>query len=109
MKFSTEMSEQVLTIYKQLYSNCSSIKCSQFYCKFGKITLTDDVIGSTLPGANSRSSSVVMAFWCNRGDRLDNIDYSCIRVGVVQFFFQHQVYLDNESPQDHICTLEAAT
>ena len=60
--FTAEMAEQILTIYKQLYSNCSSIKCSQFYRKFGKITLADDLIGSTLPGANSRSSSVIMAF-----------------------------------------------
>ena len=99
--FTTDMGEQILTIYKQLYSNCSSIKCSQFYRKFGKITLADDLIGSTLPGANSQTSSVIMAFWCNRGDRLDNIDYSCKRVGVVQFFFHHQVYIGSETSQKH--------
>ena len=75
LQLTTDMDEQILTIYKQLYSNCSSIKCSQFYRKFGKITLADDLIGSTLPGANSQTSSIIMAFWCNRGDRLDNIHY----------------------------------
>ena len=40
-----------------------------------------------------KASSVIMAYWPGRGNDLDvhGIDYSRMRVGVVQYFFQHSV------------------
>jgi hypothetical protein len=37
-----------------------------------------------------------MAFWPGRGDDLSTIDYSRMRVGVVQFFLKNSVVLCNE-------------
>ena len=39
-----------------------------------------------MPGSNSRSSSVVMAFWPDRGQSLANINYSRKSVGIIQYF-----------------------
>ena len=43
-----------------------------------------------MPGRNSKSSAVVMAYWPNRGEDLSTIDYSTMQVGVVQYFSRHK-------------------
>jgi len=48
-----------------------------------------------MPGQNSRSSSVIMAFWPSKGNTLNNIDYSQMQVGVVQFFMRHMLSYSN--------------
>ena len=68
---------------------------SPFFQQCGRITLAGDLIGSVLNGASTVCSSVVMAYWPGRGDNVFNIDYSRMRVGVVQYFFKHSVVLYN--------------
>ena len=49
-----------------------------------------NVIGSVMNATSAKSSSVVMAYWPSRGNQLSNIDYSRMKVGVVQYFFKHR-------------------
>ena len=58
--FNSDIAEQLESMYKPNY-NVSSI--SRFYRKFGRATIAGDLIGSHLPGQNSRTSSVEMAYW----------------------------------------------
>ena len=59
--------------------------------------LGESLIGSLLPGRNSKSPSVVEAFWARSGDDLEAIDYNWPRVGVVQFFASHTTVFKEES------------
>ena len=89
--FSAELVEELKGIYKQLYPSREIENISCFLRKFGRIILANDLIGSVMPGSNSRSSSVIMAFWPDRGQRLANIDYSRKSVGIIQYFIEHQL------------------
>ena len=42
-----------------------------------------------MPGPNSRTSSVIMAYWPSRGSSLNNIYFCTMQVGVVQYFIRH--------------------
>ena len=44
-----------------------------------------------MPGPNSKTSAVVMAYWPSTRQHLDNIDYSTMQVGVVQHFVRHTI------------------
>lgn len=72
-----------------------------FYQECGRISIAGDVIGSTKRGSNSISSSVIMAFWPGSGNSLCSIDYGRMRVGIVQYFFQHSVTLGSISNTSH--------
>jgi len=90
-----EVAEQLQSVYKQLYPRHDLKPVSRFCHKFGRITIAGDLIGSDMPGQNSRSSSVIMAFWPSKGNTLNNIDYSQMQVGVVQFFMHHMLSYSN--------------
>ena len=82
-------------MYKQLYPRHDLKPVSRFCHKFGRVTIAGDLIGSDMPGQNSRSSSVIMAFWPSKGNTLNNIDNSQMQVGVVQFFMCHMLSYSN--------------
>lgn len=67
----------------------------RFYQKFGRLRIAGDFVGSEMCGSNSRSSSVIMAFWLDRENNLSNIDYSKMRVGVIQYFVQHELLYES--------------
>ena len=58
--------KKLQSVYKQLYPRHDLKPVSRFCHKFGDITIAD-LIGSDMPGPNSRSSSVIMAFWPSKG------------------------------------------
>ena len=80
-------------LYKQLYPQKVLGTISPFYIRSGRATLCNQVIGSLMNSTSARSSSVVMAFWPSRESELSNINYSRMKVGVVQYFFKHEVKL----------------
>ena len=97
--FSDEFS-QIKLLYEQLYpdKDFSQEALPVTYHKFGCMMLANDLIGSEMPGPNSKMSAVVMAYWPSRRQHLDNIDYSTMKVGVVQYFVRHKICLkDNTS------------
>ena len=99
------MNFEVAELYKQLYPRHDLKPVSRFCHKFGCITIAGDLIGSDMPGQNSRSSSVIMAFWPSKGNTLNNIDYSQMQVGVVQFFMRHMLSYSNSGDlieEEHI-------
>ena len=83
-------------LYNQLYSHFEVKYMSRFSMKCGCITFGGDVFGSVLSGASARASFVIMAYWTRSGNDLSAIDYSCKRVGIVQFYFKHSVELVNK-------------
>ena len=90
--FSTEEADQLSNLYHQLYLN-QGITPSEIlvtHYKFGRVLFAGDLIGSNMPGRNSNSSAVVMAYWPNRVEDLSTIDYSTMQVGVVQYFSRHK-------------------
>ena len=50
-------------IYKQIYPLKTIKTLSATMHKFGRLLLAGDLIGSNMPGRNSRASSVIMAYW----------------------------------------------
>ena len=85
--FNADVAEQLETIYKQLYPQRDISSILWFYTKLGCITIAGDLIGSDMPGPNSRTSSVIMAYWPSRG--LNNIDFCTMQDVVVQYFIRH--------------------
>ena len=79
------------TIYHFLYPSWN-LDVLPFYDCYGHVTLAGELIGSVSPGANSPSSSVIMASWPT-----DGTEICTMRVGCVQFFLKHTLsILDNE-------------
>ena len=104
--FNSDVAEQLESIYKLLYPNYNVSSISRFYRKFGHATIAGDLIGSHLPGQNSRTSSVVMAYWpSTTRTSLLNIDYSRMQVGVVQYFISHILQyreMNVEKREEHV-------
>ena len=78
-------------LYNQLYPSEVVCRVSPFYEHSGRATLCGQVMGSVFNASSCTSSSVVMAFWPGNSNDLSNIDYSCKRIGVVQYYFRHYV------------------
>ena len=114
--FTVDEANQLNDIYKQLYpSRDLSQKCMPVtHHKFGRLMLAGDLVGSEMPGPNSRSSAVIKAYWPSRGHDLDSIEYSAMQVGVVQYFLQHKLcYFANNSKKKNctfcMCEMEEST
>jgi len=107
--FDNEVAQLLENLYKQLYPHYSIVHVPRFYRKFGRVIIAGDLIGSDMRGPNNHSSSVIMAFWPDRGESLSNIDYSRMRVAVVQYFIQHTVtcilysYLCRSKKRSPVC------
>ena len=88
--FHPDTFSQLKDAYKILYPerNLSQIVIPVSYYKFGRLKLAGDIVGSEMPGVNSKQSAVVMAYWPITQWNL-NIDYSTMQVGVVQYFVRH--------------------
>lgn len=91
------LAQQLESVYKQLYRQKHIAHMPLFYKEYGRVQLAGELIGSVKPGPNSRSSSVIAAYWPGSGDTLQNIDYSRMRVGIVQFFVRHTLKLYDTS------------
>ena len=91
--FTPHQVTQLANVINQLYPSDVISFLPYHYHVCGKVTLGDDLIGSTLPGGNNASSSVIMAYWPGSGDSLQMISRAQMRVGVVQYFVQHTVHL----------------
>ena len=72
------------------------------YQCFGRVGLGGSLIGSTLPGGNSSNSSVIMAYWAGSGNDLLAIDYTRMRVGVIQYFLLHCVHFQRDSGTEKV-------
>ena len=57
----SSLSCQLQNIYNQLYPTRLTAHMSHFYRKYGRVSLSGDVIGCSMPGTNSHSSSVIAA------------------------------------------------
>ena len=85
-------SEDVLlleSLYKQLFPDSTITFTSPFYQRSTRVSLAGDLLGSVHNAASASASSVIMAFWPGRGIDLSAINYSRMRVGVVQYYFKH--------------------
>lgn len=98
----SEQSKWLKTIYRQLYNVHEELQISPFYQKCGRVKIACDLIGSDMPGANSNTSAVIMAFWPAKGHDLLNIDYSRMQVGIVQYFLIHHLSTTEVKKQKHI-------
>ena len=85
--------EQISMLYRQLYPNTATEFIPVTYSASGRVTLRGHVIGSVLPGGNNASSSVIMALWPTRGDKITSVDYTTLSVGIVQHFIKHTLHL----------------
>ena len=98
---------QLESIYKQLYPRKLVAHLSLFYKEYGRVCLAGELIGSVKPGPNCQSSLIlVSAFWPGSGDSLDNIDYSRMRIGVVQHFIRHSLKVYSDHTKSSIENLE---
>jgi len=74
------------TVYYFLYPHLYGHEVFPFYDHYGHITLAGNLIGSTYPGPNAQSSSVIMANWPEGEMTLPDNK----RVGSVQYFLKHK-------------------
>ena len=79
------------TIYEQLYPNKRIAHMPYYYKEYGRVLVAGDLVGSVKSGGNSQSSSVIAAHWSGSGDNLAHIDYTRMRVGIVQYFIKHSL------------------
>ena len=93
---SSDLLEDLKVLYRTLYPNMLLPHVSPFYDHYGRIMLGGDVIGSSMPGPNNSASSVIMAFWPDSGN-FHSINYSRMRVGVVQYFLKHTTTLASDT------------
>ena len=89
------VAEQLEGMYALPYPNHNLTVLSRFCFKFVRITIAGNVVGLQMTGPNSKSSSVIMAYWPGKSNTLDNIDYSPMRVGTVQYFIRHELGYTN--------------
>lgn len=82
-------------LYSQLYPHFEVTYLSPFSKKCGRVNIGGDIFGSVLSGASARTSSVIMAFWPGTGNDLSTIDYLRMRVGIIQYYFNHSFELRN--------------
>lgn len=94
---SEPFSAQLLCIYKQLYPTRQIAHMPYFYSQYGRVCLSGDIIGCSMSGANSHSSSMISAFWPGRGSSLSAVDNISKSIGVVQYFVLHTVELYTDS------------
>ena len=66
-----------------------------FYTRARRVVIGGQLIGSVMKKCSANSSSVIMAFWPSNGNDLSSIDYSRMRVGIVQGYYKHTVVLNN--------------
>ena len=97
----TEM-EQLASVLNQLYPNDIIAYIPRHYQGFGRVGLGGSLIGSTLPGGNNSNSSVIMAFWAGSGNDLLAIDYTRMRIGVIQYFLLHSVHFQRDSGTEEV-------
>lgn len=87
--------EQLVSVIQQLYPNTDIVHMPRNYKCFGRVGLGGSIIGSTLPGGNHVSSSVIMANWGGSDNNI--IDNIRLRVGIVQYYILHSVILQSPS------------
>lgn len=90
--FSSSTLQLLDHLYTQLYPH-HTVSLPPFYTRSGRIVIGGQLIGSVMNRCSANSSSVIMSFWPSNGDDLSPINYSRMRVGVVQEFYKHIVLL----------------
>ena len=93
----SDLAELLETMYRQLYP---SRNISRFYRKCGRATIAGGLVGSDMPGPNSTTSAIIMAYWPSRGSSLGSIDYGRMQVGVVQYFIHHTLQYGQETNEE---------
>ena len=89
---SATLTQQLLSIYKQLHPDCNITHMPRFYKEYGRLSMAGDIVGSVaVRGASNPASSVIMAYWPGTGFSLENIDSTTMSVGVVQYYLKHSI------------------
>ena len=84
--FSSVEANELKQIYKQLYPGQTLSFFSLLYMHHKKVLLGNELL---------KPGEVVMAYWPGTGNSLGDIDYSTCRVGIVNYFLEHTIKLDN--------------
>ena len=98
---SHDLITELKQVYSELYPSVQMPNVSPFYDHCGRVVLGGDVIGSSMPGPNNATSSVVMAFWSHTIN-LASISYNRMLVGIVQFFLRHRTVFISESSDGQV-------
>ena len=85
-------------MYEQFFAKFTISYVSPFRYRCNRVKLGGDLLGSVCNAASATSSAVIMAFWPTRNEELTTpLNLSFMRVGVVQYYFQHQVVISDEN------------
>ena len=96
----SDLLQQLIAVYKFLYpqQEFRDSNVLPFYDQYGRVTLAGDLIGSTLPGPNNRTSAIIMSYWPGaRTGCLDTRSRSRMRVGCIKYFIKHEVSFVKDS------------
>ena len=97
-----DMYERITVLYHELYPTEQIVHIPYFYHECGRILFGDDIIGSTKPGPNSHSSSVIRAYWPGLAQSLiqsQSNSHERTRVGVIQFYLKHTIKVHDHASQ----------
>ena len=92
--FCAELLSNLESFYKIIYPHYIIEHISQFFVRCGRVTLCNQLIGSSMNSRCSNSSSVIGAYWPTfRADvQAPSTDYSAkLKIGIIQYFFKHQI------------------
>lgn len=89
--FDSEEIQQLGSLYTLIYQNKTVHHLPYSYQMYGRVNMSGEMIGSTLPGGNNAAASVIMAYWPTRDIDIDlsSINYQQKSVGVIQYFIKH--------------------
>ena len=91
--FSSMEADELKQIYRQLYPS-QTLSFFSLLMHHKKVLLGNELL---------KSGEVVMAYWPGIGNSLSDIDYSTCRVGIVNYFLNHTIKLDNnEKNRSHL-------
>lgn len=107
--FPSEMVQRLKMIYEQLFPNFTITNVSPFHYRCNCVKLGGDLLGSVSNAASAKTSAVITAFWPTRNAELTTpLNLSCMRVGVVQYYFKHQVVMSDENNEKSSVSMEFA-
>jgi hypothetical protein len=93
--FTTDELSKMLCLYQQLNPGYTVKYITPFHFRYGRVSISGDILGSTLNGASAQSSSTIAAYWPTFGSNVNNFDHTILSIGKVQYYFSHSVTLED--------------
>lgn len=91
---SSDLYQQICTIYKQLYPGMKLHFVPRTYIHSKRATLGGELL---VAESFNKKHSVIASYWPGMGERIDQFDPALKRIGTITFFLKHSLTLESET------------